>query len=240
MLVVLRNSLIVLLFILGFAAKAQRFKSENLEVVSISKHIFQHISYLKTEDFGKVSCNGMIVVDSGEALVFDVPAEDAAAAELLGWLKDSLHVKVKAVIATHFHADCLGSLNVFHASNIPSYAQLQTISFAAAKKFPVPQHGIKQSRFFSVGKQQVEAFYPGAGHTRDNIVAYFPFENTMFGGCLIKEKGAGKGNLEDADTTVWPGTVKRLKEKYPDVRVVIPGHGQTGGFDLLDYTISLF
>jgi len=31
-----------------------------------------------------------------------------------------------------------------------------------------------------------------------------------------------------------------VKEKYPKVKTVIPGHGQTGGIELLDYTINLF
>lgn len=240
MLILLRNTLATLLLLTYSAAVAQRFKTEDLEVVPISKHVFQHISYLKTQDFGKVSCNGMIIVNAGEAIVFDVPAEEAASAELLSWLKDSLHVRVKAVVATHFHADCLGGLKVFHSSKIPSYAQVQTLTFAAAKHFPVPQHSFKQKKLFNVGKQEVEVFYPGAGHTRDNVVAYYPAENIMFGGCLVKEQGAGKGNLEDADTKAWPLTVKNLKAKYPNARIVIPGHGKTGGADLLDYTISLF
>ncbi len=62
----------------------------------------------------------------------------------------------------------------------------------------------------------------------------------MFGGCLIKESGAGKGNLEDANTTDWSLTVTKLKEKYPTTKTVIPGHGKSGGTELLDYTIQLF
>lgn len=240
MLILLRNTLAALLLFSSTSTVAQHFKSEDLEVVPISKHVFQHISYLNTEDFGKVSCNGMIVVNGGEAIVFDVPAEDASSTALLNWIKDSLHVKVKAVVATHFHADCLGGLNVFHSNKIPSYAQAQTLTFAAAKQFPVPQHGFKQKEVFTVGDQQVEVFYPGAGHTLDNVVAYYPAENTMFGGCLIKEQGAGKGNLEDADTKAWPATVQKLKTRYPKARIVIPGHGKTGGEELLNYTISLF
>ena len=80
----------------------------------------------------------------------------------------------------------------------------------------------------------------GAGHTRDNVVAWLPEEKVLFGGCLVKEIGAGKGNLADADTLAWSGTVRRVIENYPDVRIVVPGHGEPGGEELLEYTVKMF
>jgi metallo-beta-lactamase class B len=34
--------------------------------------------------------------------------------------------------------------------------------------------------------------------------------------------------------------VRKIKEKYPEVKIVIPGHGKPGGTALFDYTIELF
>ena len=221
-------------------ARAQDYKSENLEVRKLAENVYQHISYLKTEDFGKVSCNGMIVVEGGQALVFDTPAASSAAEELINWIRSTLNSRVKAVIATHFHADCLGGLDAFHAKNIPSYAQALTLDLAAARKLPVPMHAFKKSQRFTVGNTQVEVSYSGAGHTKDNTVAYVPSARILFGGCLIKEQGAGKGNLEDADTTEWPLTVQKVKERYPDAKLIIPGHGAVGDIKLLNYTRNLF
>jgi metallo-beta-lactamase class B len=62
----------------------------------------------------------------------------------------------------------------------------------------------------------------------------------IFGGCLIKEVGAGKGNLADANTIDWSNTVRKIRDEYPDVKRIVPGHGQPGGIELLDYTIKLF
>ncbi len=43
-------------------------------------------------------------------------------------------------------------------------------------------------------------FFPGAGHTADNVVAYVPARHLLFGVCLIKEAAAkGLGNIADAD-----------------------------------------
>ena len=37
------------------------YQTPNLVVRRISEHTYRHVSYLSTKDFGKVSCNGMIV-----------------------------------------------------------------------------------------------------------------------------------------------------------------------------------
>ncbi len=80
----------------------------------------------------------------------------------------------------------------------------------------------------------------GAGHTLDNIVTYLPSEKTLFGGCLVKAKGSGKGNLADADVSAWSGTVSRVRDAFPEVEVIVPGHGECGGLDLLRYTVEMF
>jgi metallo-beta-lactamase class B len=46
--------------------------------------------------------------------------------------------------------------------------------------------------------------------------------------------------LGDANIAQWSNTVERIKEQYPNIKIVIPGHGAIGGKDLLDYTIQLF
>ncbi len=216
------------------------YESETLKIKQLTESTFVHISYLQTESFGNVPCNGMIVVDSGEALIFDTPANDAQSKELLDWLENSLKVKPKGVVATHFHADCLGGLTEFHKRQVPSYAGNKTIAWAKERNETLPQHGFDSLLELSVGNKKVINEFFGEGHTRDNIVSYFPDEKVLFGGCLIKEVGTGKGNLEDANVDEWPATVARIKAKYENVEIVIPGHGKTGGQDLLDFTIELF
>ena len=62
----------------------------------------------------------------------------------------------------------------------------------------------------------------------------------MFGGCLIKELNASKGYLGDANVADWSGTVEKVKKEYPNVKIIVPGHGAPGSKKLLDYTIKLF
>ncbi|WP_407429853.1 subclass B1 metallo-beta-lactamase [Arcticibacter sp.] len=219
---------------------SRSYKSGELEVKPIAEDVYQHISYLKTESFGRVSCNGMIVANHNEAIIIDTPTDEKTSAELISWVENSLRCKVKAVVATHFHDDCLGGLNAFHTRGIPSVANERTIALAKEKNLPVPQSGFADKKTLRVGTQQVLLDYSGEGHTRDNIIAYFPHEGIMFGGCLIKEQGAGKGNLADANIAAWAETIISLKARYPNTRMVIPGHGKIGGPELFDYTADLF
>jgi len=229
-------------FLLGCNSeqKAVSYQSETLEIHQVADHVYWHLSFLNTESFGKVGCNGMVVVDQNEAIIFDTPTDDASTSELIDWVENELGCEIKAIIPTHFHADCLAGLNVFHQRNIPSYASERTIALAKTQGKTIPENPFTDLLTLPLGSTEVLIDFVGEGHTTDNVIGYFPSEKALFGGCLVKEVDAGKGNLEDANIGAWPVTISRLKAKYPDTQIVIPGHGQPGGTELLDYTIQLF
>jgi len=243
------KSLLVILFIIGFECKAQKrdvfkpkniYQSKDLIIKQIDKSSYEHISYSQTNDFGKVPCNGLIVRNNNEVIVFDTPIDDKSSEELIKWIKEELHCKINAIIPTHFHNDCLGGLKAFHDNAVPSYAYFKTIELAAENKYVVPQNSFRDSLNLKVGNENVIVKFFGEGHTKDNIVGYFPNENIMFGGCLVKELDAGKGYLGDANVAEWSTTVEQVKKSYPNVKTVVPGHGDFGNSKLLDYTIKLF
>lgn len=234
---------IFLLFILTACKTPQStfsHQSETLKIAQLTKSTFLHTSYLQTESFGKVPCNGMIVIGGGEAVIYDTPADESTSKELLDWIEGTLKCTPIAVVVTHFHVDCLGGLGEFHSRNIPSYASALTMELANANGAVLPQNGFDDYMEVTVGKEKVTTEYIGEGHTKDNVVGYFPSEKVLFGGCLIKAVGAGKGNLEDANTEAWSETVNNVRSKYKNAEIVIPGHGQHGGQELLDYTIEMF
>lgn len=218
------------------------YQTKNLIVRRLSPHVYVHISFLNTLDFGKVPSNGMLVVNNHEAIIFDTPSDNESSEELIRFVTSHLHCKVNAVIPTHFHADCVGGLEKFNEYDIPSYASKRTIELLRKKGelFSKPIQSFDSLLTLHAGGQKVFAIFYGEGHTKDNIIGYFPEDRVVFGGCLIKETGASKGNLEDANVVAWPKTVEELKKEYRHAKVVIPGHGQPGGTELFDYTIHLF
>lgn len=216
------------------------YRTETLIVEMISENSYVHTTYKQTNDFGNVPCNGLVVVDSDEAVVFDTPTNDSGAVELIRWIKESLHCQINGVIPTHFHDDCLGGLAAFHQHGIPSYANFKTMELAREDSVEVPQIAFFDSIQLPVGNEYVIARFCGEGHTRDNVVGYFPKEKVLFGGCLIKELDASKGYLGDANTDKWSTTVDSVKHCFREAQLVIPGHGQYGSKELLDYTEKLF
>lgn len=216
------------------------FQSEDLIITQLTENSFQHTSYKQTNDFGNVPCNGLIVRNSDETIVFDTPTNDKSSEALLQWIKGTLHCKINAIIPTHFHDDCLGGLKVFEDHGIPSYAYFKTIELAKENNFVAPRTSFRDALVLKVGNEKIIAKFFGEGHTKDNIVGYFPSENVMFGGCLIKELDANKGYLGDATLADWSTTVQKIKKAYPKVKIVVPGHGAYGDATLLDYTIRLF
>ena len=216
------------------------YRSKDLIVTQIAANAFEHTSFLQTNDFGNVPCNGLIVRNSNETIVLDTPTNDKSAEELIKWIKEKLHCKINTIIPTHFHDDCLGGLKAFHDNDIPSYAYFKTVELAKANNFVVPKNGFRDSIILKVGHEKISAKFFGEGHTKDNVVGYFPSENIMFGGCLIKELDATKGYLGDANVSAWSSTVEKVKKEYPNVKIIVPGHGERGNKKLLDYTINLF
>lgn len=216
------------------------YRSHELIITRISQNAFEHTSFLQTQDFGKVPCNGLIVRGGNETIIFDTPGNDKSSEELIKWISDTLHCRINAVIPTHFHNDCLGGIKTFNDNKIPSYAYFKTIELAKKNNYVVPGNSFNDSLVLYAGKEKVIVKFFGEGHTIDNVVGYFPSEHIMFGGCLIKETGAGKGYLGDANVAAWSGTVTKVKKEYPDVRIIVPGHGEYGNKKLLDYTIRLF
>lgn len=247
--VILNTLLIILISIITSNCSTQKhlsfkqkklYTSQNLSITQISENTFLHVSYKQTNDFGNVPCNGLIVRSNKDVIIFDTPTNDKSSEELIKWINETLQCKIIAVIPTHFHDDCLGGLNAFNKHAIPSYANYKTIELVKENNLVVPKISFRDSLILKVGEANVIIKFFGEGHTKDNVVGYFPGENILFGGCLIKELNASKGYLGDATIKDWSATVENIKKEYPNVKIVVPGHGAYGDIKLLDYTINLF
>ena len=217
--------------------------TEGLSVIKLTDNVYQHISDLQTTDFGKVKCNGLIYINDKEGIICDTPVNNELSKALLEWIGQRYpQIKIKALIVNHFHADCLGGIETFHAAGITSYAHERTRELLKTKgdTLQMPEKFFSSSLKLNVGTKDVINYWVGEAHTSDNVFTWIPAEKTIFGGCMVKSMNAGKGNLADANVSAWPATIKKIKSTCPSARIVVPGHGDAGGQELLDYTIDLF
>ncbi|GAA4278480.1 subclass B1 metallo-beta-lactamase [Aquimarina mytili] len=239
---ILLISIIAFLYISTYKIIAQETItiSENLKITRISDHSYIHVSSITLESGSIYPCNGFIYLNSNEAYVFDTPANDIATAELIDWLQNDQKITIKGVIFNHFHRDCNEGINVFKDKRIPTIASKKTAKLMKEKKYQEPDSLFKDSLTLTLGNKSIVNAFFGEAHTSDNIISYFPAEQLIYGGCMIKSLNASKGNLADANPSEWSNTVSKIKKTYPSVNIVIPGHGDYGDKALLDYTISLF
>ncbi len=96
---------------------------------------------------------------------------------------------------------------------------------------PTPIPGFTQGRHAAA--DDLELFFPGPCHTRDNILVWLPHQRVLFGGCFVKSVTADSlGNVEDAALRDWPASLGRVRAAYPSPSMVIPGHGTIHGESL--------
>lgn len=234
------NAVFIVIVAGGAYAQPGSYKSASLELIPLKPGVYQHISYLVTDTWGKVPCNGMLMVSKDSVIIFDTPASDSATRELIQVLTKTWKLGIKAVVVNHFHNDCLAGLKALHEAGAVSYGSYKTIELAKAAGDTAPRIGFDKKLILSLENRVAINQYFGEGHTKDNIVSYLPGEQVLFGGCLIKEINAGKGFLGDANVGAWPATVRAVRQAFPRLAVVIPGHGAVGDQRLLSYTIKLF
>ena len=93
---------------------------------------------------------------------------------------------------------------------------------------------------FSIGSYSFEVYYPGPGHTEDNIVIWFDKERILYGGCLIKGADAENlGYLGDANLTAYHTTLKNVKKRYADPRFIIISHSDWNNLHSLEHSIRM-
>lgn len=213
----------------------------HLRVRRVAPNVFVHTSFhYFPGTVVPVPSNGLIVSTSKGALIVDMAWGPEQTLELLRWVADSLHQRVRLVVVSHAHEDRLSGLAVLHANKIKVYSTPLTAKRAARLPFGVPTPAIRPYTLIRAGRTRLELFFPGPGHAPDNIVAWLPKQRVLFGGCLVKEEAAPDlGNIEDANLKLWPAAVRKLWARYPQVEVLVPGHGPWGGPNLLAHTLKL-
>ena len=214
--------------------------SKDLELIQLSENAYVHVSWSEFRGFGRVPSNGLVFVNKGKAFLFDTPASDSLTKDLVYWLTGSMQLELVGFVPNHWHSDCMGGLGYLQTQKIKSYANQETIDIAKSKGLPIPDVGFKDSLLLQLGDQLIQCYYLGAAHSLDNIVVWIPSEKILFAGCMVKSMDAKDlGNTADGDLRAYPNTINQLLKKFPNAKIVIPGHGAFGGLELISHTIDL-
>lgn len=188
-----------------------------------------------------VPANGLIVVSSDGLILLDTPWNDEKTKELVKFAESTFGKSIVLAVITHAHDDRVGGIHALLEENIKALSTELTADLAEDGGYDRPLAEIKNDvEIIDVGDVNMEIFYPGEGHTSDNIIVWFSDKKLLYGGCFIKSTDSKSiGNTGDANLKQWPVSLERLIERYPDVEIVIPGHNTWGGKELLDHTLEL-
>jgi len=210
-----------------------------IELTKINDVIWMHTSYTSYNG-SRASANGVIAISSEGIVLVDTPWNSTQTLTLLKLVRETFGKDIVLAIVTHAHADNIGGINTLLENGVEVRSTQMTVNQAEKNGFSKPEPDLDSEPAFTIGDLEIETYYPGAGHAPDNITVWFPQHKVLFGGCLIKSLEAkDKGSITDADLQQWPASVQKVKEKYPDAEVVVPGHGPWGNTDLLKYTLEL-
>ncbi len=213
----------------------------DVSVESLATDVWLHTSYRDVPGFGVVLSHGLVVRADGNVILVDTAWDDAQTAEVNAWVGEALGREVTSAVVTHAHADKMGGMKMLHEAGVATYAIAATNEDAAARDLLPAMHTLAlEDGGASIANGALEVFYPGAGHTRDNIVVYHPASKVLFGGCLIRPgESDTMGNTNDGDVDHWDDAVVAVKMRFPEAQIVVPSHGAPGGVALLDHTIAL-
>ena len=138
---------------------------------------------------------------------------------------------VTTIINTHTHGDHTGSNPGFPATveivaHENTKANMEKMdAFKAAGAAFLPKRTYKDRLTLFSGKDQIDLYHFGAGHTNGDTFIYFPALRTLQAGDMFPWKDApfiDRGN--GGSGVAWPATLAKLLSTVKDVDTVIPGH----------------
>lgn len=220
-------------------------------------------AWVVTHDAGLVPANTLVVrMPDGTVVLCSSPYESDSTRVMLRWLRETLRPSRVVAINTHFHPDGMAGNEAYREAGVETWASDLTQELFEARGAEVHDMTARAvgaplrermertklvgaARTFEhqegltleLGGEVVRVLYPGPAHTRDNVVVHFPGRRLLFGGCMVRAADATIRYTGDADVDRWEASVASLLPLAPEV--VVPGHGASGGGELLRHTLDV-
>jgi metallo-beta-lactamase class B len=211
-----------------------------VEFSELADGVWLHTSYKSLPGVGPFPSSGLIVRTDDGLLLVDTAWNDQQTQKIIEWAQGTLGAPIEALVVTHAHDDKMGGVGAVHERGVRTLALHLTNQAATARGLVPTRETLTLQEGEAIRVGGVEVFYPGGGHTQDNVVVYVEDARVLFGGCLIRPGASGSlGNTADASVEHWDVAVESLQRRYGEARHVVPSHGPPGGIELLAHTIAL-
>ncbi|GAB3804615.1 BcII family subclass B1 metallo-beta-lactamase [Spirosoma humi] len=213
--------------------------SDRLKIEHLTGNFYVYTTY-STYEGDKIPAHGMYLVSDDGVALFDTPWDTTQFQPLLDSIKTRHHKNVVMCIATHWHSDRTEGLEYYKQQGIKTYTTFRTDELSKKNNQKRAEFLLDKDTTFTLGQYAFETYYPGEGHTLDNIVVWFSQEKILYGGCLIKGADAENlGYLGDANEAEYETTLKRVREKCPHPKFILVSHHDWRNLNSLKNSIKL-
>jgi metallo-beta-lactamase class B len=235
----MRTIILTMTFLLTLIQAFGQTEEPKLKISHLTDNFYIYTTY-NTYEGTKIPANGMYVVTNEGVILFDTPWDTTQFQPLLDSIKLKHNKNVTICIATHWHSDRTEGLEYYKQKGIKTYTTLLTDELSKKNNKKRAEFVMTKDTVFNVGQYSFEVYYPGGGHTEDNIIAWFGKEKILYGGCLIKgAKADNLGYLGDANITEYETTLKKVQKKCPDAKFIIVSHHDWTNINSLKHSIKL-
>ena len=235
----MRTTLLTIIFILSLNQIIGQTKEPKLKISHLTGDFYVYTTY-NTYEGSQIPANGMYIVTNTGVVLFDTPWDTTQFQPLIDSIKLRHNSSVTLCIATHWHSDRTEGLEYYKQQGIKTYTTFLTNELSKKNNKKRAELLMHNDTIFHLGQYSFEVYYPGEGHTIDNIVVWFSKEKILYGGCLIKGAEAENlGYLGDANVSEYETTLKKVQKKCPDPKFIIVSHHDWNNKNSLRHSIKL-
>jgi metallo-beta-lactamase class B len=235
----MRIIILIIAFIFSQSNIFGQADNAKLKISHLTGDFYIYTTY-NTYHESKVPANGMYLVTNNGVVMFDTPWDTTQFQPLLDSIKLKHNKSVVLCFATHWHSDKTAGLEYYRQQGIKTYTSVLTDELSKKNNKKRAEYLIANDTVFNVGQYSFETYYPGQGHTIDNIVIWFKKEKILYGGCLIK--GADDkdlGYLGDGNITEYGSTLKKVQKKCRKPKFIIIAHSDWKNTNSLKHSLKM-
>jgi metallo-beta-lactamase class B len=234
-----RITILTIAFISSLTNSFAQSEEAKLKIAHLTGDFYIYTTY-NTYNETQVPANGMYLVTTDGVVMFDTPWDTTQFQPLLDSIKRKHNKDVTMCFATHWHSDKTAGLEYYKQQGIKTYTTSLTDQLSKKNNKKRAEFLITKDTVFNVGQYSFETYYPGPGHTEDNIVIWFEKGKILFGGCLIKGvDDENLGYLGDANVKKYASTLKNVQKKCRDPKYIIIAHSDWKNLNSLKHSIML-
>jgi metallo-beta-lactamase class B len=235
----MRTIILTIAFIFSLAPVFGQAQKAKLNITHLTGDFYIYTTY-NTYEESQVPANGMYLVTNNGVVIFDTPWDTTQFQPLLDSIKLRHNKTAVLCIATHWHSDKTAGLEYYRQQGIKTYTTVLTDEFSKKNNKKRAEFLMAKDTVFNAGQYSFETYYPGEGHTADNIVIWFKKEKILYGGCLIKgADDENLGYLGDANVTEYAATLKRVQKKCRQPKFIIVAHSDWRNINSLKHSLMM-